>query len=248
MDSERRPYDKGSVVLSKEQFILNEIKVGDTWRMFRIMAEFVEGFEQLAGLSPAVTVFGSARAKESDFRYQTARRLGKIMAEKEIAVVTGGGPGIMEAANRGAFESGGRSIGLNIELPLEQEPNPYLTKAVTFRHFFIRKVMLVKYSHAFIIFPGGFGTMDECFEALTLIQTMKIKPFPVIMVDKAFWAGFWDWVHDRVMKEDMLSPKDLELVTFLDDPHEIADYVLKRVQEVEQGAAVDFFPSRKLGV
>src|SRR5512143_304484 len=247
MDSERRPYDKGKIVVSKEQYILNEMKVGDTWRIFRIMAEFVEGFEQLAGLFPAVTVFGSARAKESDFRYQTARRLGKIMAEKGIAVVTGGGPGIMEAANRGAFESGGKSIGLNIELPLEQEPNPYLTKAVTFRHFFIRKVMLVKYSHAFIIFPGGFGTMDECFEALTLIQTMKIKPFPVIMVDKAFWSGFWDWVHDRVMKEDMLSPKDLELVTFLDDPHEIADYVLKRVQEAEV-TAPNFFPTRRYGV
>ncbi len=132
---EKSPFDKGKIVVSKEQYILNEMKVGDTWRMFRIMAEFVEGFEQLAELvtAPAVTVFGSARAKESDFRYQTARRLGKIMAEKEIAVVTGGGPGIMEAANRGAFESGGKSIGLNIELPLEQEPNPYLTKAVTFR-------------------------------------------------------------------------------------------------------------------
>jgi len=227
MDEKEMPYNRANTYLSKEQFILNEIKVGDTWRLFRIMAEFVEGFEQLAGLGPAVTVFGSARAKDTDVRYQTARRLGKIMAERGITVVTGGGPGIMSAANRGAYETGGKSVGLNIELPLEQEHNPFLTKAITFRHFFIRKVMLVKYSAAFIIFPGGFGTMDECFEALTLIQTLKIRPFPVIMVGKDYWGGLWEWVKERALKEDMLSPADLELVTFIDDPIEIADKVVE---------------------
>ncbi|MBI5190593.1 MAG: TIGR00730 family Rossman fold protein [Nitrospirae bacterium] len=220
--------------LSREQFLLNEIKVGDTWRLFKIMAEFVEGFEQMAGTGPAVTVFGSARSKDSDARYQTARRFGKVMAEKGITVVTGGGPGIMEAANRGAYETGGKSVGLNIELPLEQSHNPYLTKSVTFRHFFIRKVMLVKYSSAFIIFPGGFGTMDECFEALTLIQTMKIRPFPVILVDKKFWGGLWDWIKERSLKDGMISAADLELVSFIDDPLEIADKVLNFYQAAKE--------------
>ena len=232
MDSPEAPYNKANNYLSKEQFLVNEIKVGDTWRLFRIMAEFVEGFEHLAGIGPAVTVFGSARAKESDHRYQTARRLGKVMAEKGIAIVTGGGPGIMEAANRGAYETGGKSVGINIELPLEQEPNPYLTNTITFRHFFIRKVMLVKYSSAFIIFPGGFGTMDECFEALTLIQTMKIRPFPVVMVDREYWAGLWEWVRDRLVKDGMLAPADLELVTFIDDPMDIAEMVEQRLAEM----------------
>jgi uncharacterized protein (TIGR00730 family) len=230
MEQRKPPFDKGNEYLSKEQFLLNELKVGDTWRLLRIQAELVEGFEHMAGTGPAVTVFGSARAKDSDLRYQTARRLGKVMAEKDLAVITGGGPGIMEAANRGAFETGGRSIGLNIELPLEQAPNQYLTKTVTFRHFFVRKVMLVKYSSAFIIFPGGFGTMDECFEALTLIQTMKIRPFPVIMVDKAFWSGLWDWVRGHLTKEGMVSPADLELFTFIDDPNDIAERVIECIQ------------------
>ena len=225
MDSTGGPSNKANDYLNKEQFLVNEIKVGDTWRIFRVMAEMVEGFEQLAGIGHAVTVFGSARSKDSDHRYQTARRLGKVFAEKNIAVITGGGPGTMEAANRGAFEAGGKSVGLNIELPLEQAPNPYLTKTVTFRHFFVRKVMLVKYSSAFIIFPGGFGTMDECFEALTLIQTMKIKPFPVIMVDRKFWGGLLDWVRDHQLHEGMLSPADLELISCIDDPIEIADTV-----------------------
>jgi hypothetical protein len=235
MDEKNAPFNRANTFLTNEQFGLNEIKVGDTWRMFRIMSEFVDGFTELAGVGPAVTVFGSARARETDNRYQSARRLGKIMAEKNIAVITGGGPGIMEGANRGAYETGGRSVGLNIELPLEQAHNPYLSKVVTFKYFFIRKVMLVKYSSAFIIYPGGFGTMDECFEALTLIQTMKIKPFPVIMVDKKYWAGLYDWVKNSAMKEGMISPADLELITFLDDPLEIADHVIECVKEASEG-------------
>jgi uncharacterized protein (TIGR00730 family) len=235
MDGTNAPYNKANTYLTNEQFGLNEIKVGDTWRIFRIMAEFVEGFTELAGIGTAVTVFGSARARDTDRRYQTARRFGKIMAERGISVITGGGPGIMEAANRGAYETGGRSVGLNIELPLEQEHNRYINKVVTFRYFFVRKVMLVKYSSAFVIFPGGFGTMDECFEALTLVQTMKIRPFPVIMVDREYWAGLWDWVTNMAMKEGMLSPSDLELVTFMEDPHEIADKVLAGVSETFTG-------------
>ncbi|MHB8174190.1 MAG: LOG family protein [Nitrospirota bacterium] len=226
------PYGKNNNgdFLTKEQFLVDELKVGDTWRMFRIMSEFVEGFEQMHGIGPAVTVFGSARSKSTDLRYQTARRLGKTMAERGITVITGGGPGIMEAANRGAFESGGKSVGLNIELPLEQEHNRYLTKAVQFRHFFIRKVMLVKYSFGFIIFPGGFGTMDECFEALTLIQTMKIRPIPVIMVDRKFWSGLWGWMSEHLVREETISPGDLELITFLDEPDEIADRITEFIE------------------
>ena len=228
MEPKVPPYERNNGdYLTKEQFLVDELKVGDTWRMFRILSEFVEGFEQMRGVGPAVTVFGSARSKSTDLRYQTARRFGKIMAERGITVVTGGGPGLMEAANRGAFESGGKSVGLNIELPLEQEHNPYLTKVVNFRHFFIRKVMLVKYSSGFIIFPGGFGTMDEAFEALTLIQTMKIRPFPIIFVDRKFWSGLWGWVNDHLLHEGMVSPGDLELITFLDEPEEIADKIIE---------------------
>jgi uncharacterized protein (TIGR00730 family) len=229
------PFTRANDFLNKEQFILNELKIGDTWRMFRILSEFVEGFEAMAGIGPAVTVFGSARVKESDPRYQTARRLGKNMAENNIAVITGGGPGIMEAANRGAHETGGKSVGLNIQLPLEQMHNPYLTNTGQFRHFFIRKVMLVKYSSAFIIFPGGFGTMDECFEALTLIQTMKIRPFPVIMVGKEFWEGLWEWVKLHLVRENMISPADLELVSFIDDPVEITAKVMSFLSESSYG-------------
>lgn len=198
----------------------------DPWRVFRIMGEFVDGFDALAHIGPAAAVFGSARVTSEDLSYQAARRLGRLLAEAGIAVITGGGPGIMEAANRGAREAGGRSIGCNIELPFEQETNPYVDIAINFRYFFVRKTMFVKYSEAFVIFPGGFGTMDELFEALTLIQTRKIRNFPVILYDTNYWAGLVDWIKTRMLHEGKISPEDLELITLSDSPEEIVGIVV----------------------
>lgn len=205
----------------KDQYLIDEFKVGDTWRMFKILSEFVEGFENLSKIEPAVSVFGSARAREDHKDYQKARKLGKLLAKEGITVLTGGGPGIMEAANRGATENGGLSVGLNIELPFEQKPNPYAKKVITFKYFFVRKVMLVKYAKAFVIFPGGFGTMDEFFEALTLIQTKKILPFPLILVDSEFWKGLLDWVKGNLISSGFITDRDLELIRIIDEPEDI---------------------------
>ncbi|MDH4099301.1 MAG: TIGR00730 family Rossman fold protein [Nitrospirota bacterium] len=212
---------------SKKQYLIDEIKVDDTWRMFRILAELTDGFEELADIGPAVSIFGSSRIGEDNPYYQKALEVGRLLAEKEIAVITGGGPGIMEAANRGCMLNGGLSVGLNIELPMEQKPNNYITRLVSFRYFFVRKVMLVKYAQAFIIFPGGFGTLDECFEALTLIQTQRIKPFPIIVVGKEYWQGVADWMEKRMVPEGFCEEEDLKLLTFLDDPEEIVEEVYK---------------------
>ncbi|GIW74322.1 MAG: hypothetical protein KatS3mg103_0844 [Phycisphaerales bacterium] len=170
----------------------------DSWRVLRIMSEFVEGFDVLERLPPAVTVFGSARTPASDPMYAAARQMGRALAEANLTVITGGGPGIMEAANRGAFEAGGRSVGLNIALPMEQVPNPYQTDELTFEYFFVRKVMLVKYARAFVIFPGGFGTLDEFFEAMTLMQTLKIRPFPLILFGSHFWDEPVRWFRESL--------------------------------------------------
>lgn len=203
------------------QYLIDEFKVGDTWRMFKILSEFVEGFESLAHVEPAVSIFGSARAKEDHKDYKKARQLGRMLAESGITVLTGGGPGIMEAANRGAAEGGGQSIGLNIELPFEQKPNPYAKKVVTFNYFFVRKVMLVKYASAFVIFPGGFGTLDEFFEALTLIQTRKIKYFPLILVDSQYWSRLIEWIKNTMLENGFISPDDLSLIKIVDETEEI---------------------------
>jgi len=204
-----------------EQYLIDEFKVGDTWRMFKILSEFVEGFEKLSKIEPAVSIFGSARAKEDHRDYKKARKLGKMLAENGITVLTGGGPGVMEAANRGATESGGQSIGVNIELPFEQKPNPYAKKIISFNYFFVRKVMLVKYASAFVIFPGGFGTMDELFEAITLIQTKKMKYFPLILVEQDYWKGLIDWLKDTMLANGFISKNDLDLIIIEDDLHKI---------------------------
>ncbi|MCC6580343.1 MAG: TIGR00730 family Rossman fold protein [Phycisphaeraceae bacterium] len=194
---------------------------GEAWRMFRILAEFVEGFELLSDIGKAVTVFGSARTQPDNACYQQAVQCGRLLAENGFSVITGGGPGIMEAANKGAFEAGGQSIGLNIALPMEQKPNPYQTHEVTFRYFFARKVMFVKYANGFICFPGGFGTMDEFFESMTLIQTLKIEPFPVILIGHDFWDGLVDWLrHAMLEKNQTISPHDLDLFRITDDVNE----------------------------
>lgn len=209
----------------EEQYVIDDFTAKDTWRIFRIMAEFVEGFETLGRIPPAVAVFGSARILPGSPSYALAEDIGRILAANGYSVITGGGPGAMEAANKGASESGATSVGLNIELPLEQKPNIYANKPLNFRYFFVRKVMFVKYSIAFVILPGGFGTLDELFEAITLIQTRKIKPFPVILVGKDYWKGLLDWIGDTLLREKMIAVEDLDIFRTVDTPEEVLHWV-----------------------
>jgi uncharacterized protein (TIGR00730 family) len=198
----------------------------ESWRVFRVMSEFVDGVETLAEIGPAISIFGSARTPPDHPYYQQAARCGAALVARDFAVITGGGPGIMEAANKGAAEAGGTSVGLNISLPLEQEPNPYQNVELNFRYFFVRKVMFVKYARGFIIFPGGFGTMDEFFEALTLIQTLKVIPFPVVLIGTAFWSGLRDWLNNVLDQQfHTISPKDDELFQLTDDVDEAVSIV-----------------------
>ena len=198
---------------------------GDPWRALRILSEFVEGFDALATIPRALTVFGSARTTEDDEMYVAARAFGGAAARAGYAVMTGGGPGIMEAANRGCAEAGGVSVGCNIELPFEQRPNPYLTLGIDFRYFFVRKTMFVKYAEGFVVFPGGFGTLDELFESLTLVQTGKILHFPIVLFGSAYWAGLVDWLRERVLGEGKLSVQDFDIFRVCDDPEEAMDHV-----------------------
>jgi hypothetical protein len=199
----------------------------DTWRVLRILGEFVEGFDTLAGLPPGVTVFGSARTTPGDPYYVAATETARLLARAGFAVITGGGPGIMEAANKGAQEGGGESIGLNIELPFEQGTNAYVDTAVNFRYFFVRKTMFVKYSVGFIVFPGGFGTLDELFEAVTLIQTEKIKHFPLVLFGCAYWSGLVSWLRETAAAQRKISPTDLEILQVTDDPAEAVEAVTR---------------------
>ncbi|HEV2761562.1 MAG TPA: TIGR00730 family Rossman fold protein [Pyrinomonadaceae bacterium] len=193
----------------------------DTWRVFRIMGEFVEGFDELSSVTRGVSVFGSARVQESDPMYAAARETSALLVRAGFAVITGGGPGIMEAANRGALEAGGVSVGCNIELPFEQKSNPYLTRSINFKYFFVRKTMFVKYSTAFVIFPGGYGTLDELFESLTLIQTRKIRNFPVVLFGTAFWSKMLEWIEEVMLAEGKISAPDLRLMHITDSPEEV---------------------------
>ncbi len=212
----------------------------DPWRTLRIMSEFVEGFDALAGVGKAVTIFGSARIHEGDPYYAEARELAGLLAGQGFAVITGGGPGIMEAANRGCHEAGGLSIGCNIELPHEQAVNAYVDLAVEFRYFFARKMMFVKYADGFAIFPGGFGTLDELFESLTLIQTDKIRHFPVVLIGREYWAGLLDWLKKEAIGYGNISPEDLELMRCTDDMQEACSWLTaastRRAQEAEKAA------------
>ena len=200
----------------------NEIKTYDSWQIFKIMAEFVQGFERLAKIGPCVSVFGSARTKPSDEHYKYAEEVAYLLTKKGFGIITGGGPGIMEAANKGAHFAGGKSVGLNIKLPFEQEANPFIDpeNLVEFDFFFVRKVMFMKYAQGYVVLPGGFGTMDELFEALTLIQTSKLVHFPIVLVDKVYWQGLVDWIKDRMIKEENISPKDLDIIKVVDTPEE----------------------------
>jgi uncharacterized protein (TIGR00730 family) len=197
----------------------------DPWRVMRISSEVVEGFERLADVGLAVSIFGSARVQPDHPTYEAARETGRLFAQSGFAVITGGGPGLMEAANMGAREGGGLSIGCNIELPHEQHGNAYTDIAIRFRYFFVRKLMFVKYSEAFVIFPGGFGTLDELFEAVTLVQTRKIKRFPVILYDSIYWAGLLDWIRARLLEEKMVSEEDPDMLMVADSPRQIVEQV-----------------------
>jgi len=198
----------------------------DAWRVFRIMGEFVEGFEVLSRLGPAVSIFGSARTLPTDPLYEACRETARLLGEAGFSIITGGGPGMMEAANRGAQDAGAKSVGCNIELPFEQGMNPFVERGVNFRYFFVRKTMFVKYARGFVIFPGGFGTMDELFESLTLIQTGKIRDFPVVLYGSEYWAGLMEWLEGVMELRGNVSPGDLELMKLTDDPREVVRHLL----------------------
>jgi uncharacterized protein (TIGR00730 family) len=197
----------------------------DTWRVLRITGEFIEGFDNLASITRAVSIFGSARTSPDNPQYKAAQETAGLLARAGFGVITGGGPGIMEAANRGAFEAGGLSIGCNIELPFEQSSNEYLTRSLRFKYFFVRKTMFVKYSTAFVIFPGGFGTLDELYEALTLIQTRKIKNFPVVLFGSEYWGGMLNWLRDVLLKEGKIADTDVALLHLTDSPAEVVEII-----------------------
>lgn len=205
----------------------NEIKTDNAWHIFKVMAEFVEGFEKLAKIGPCVSIFGSARVTPSSKYYKLTEQIAYKLTKSGFGVITGGGPGIMEAANKGAHFSGGKSVGLNIELPFEQQPNPFIDndKSLSFNYFFVRKVMFTKFSQGFIVMPGGYGTLDELFEAITLIQTQKMVHFPIVLVEKAYWQGLIDWIKDRLVAEKTIGPEDMNLFKLVDTADEAVQHI-----------------------
>lgn len=205
----------------------NEIKTNDSWAIFKIMGEFVNGYEKLSVIGPCVSIFGSARNREGDHYYELAVKIAKKIAEAGYGIITGGGPGVMEAGNRGAHLAGGTSVGLNIDLPFEQHDNPYIDadKSLDFDYFFVRKVMFVKYSQGFVVMPGGFGTLDELFEAITLIQTNKIEKFPIVLVGSEFWKGLLEWIKQTMLSVGNISPHDLDLITLADTEEEVVEII-----------------------
>ena len=215
---------------NRQRYVLEDI-ADDSWRMFRIISELVDGFEGMGEIKNGITMFGSAREKSTGKYYKSARKTASLLAEKGYTVITGGGGGIMEAGNRGAREAKKISVGLNIELPFEQMPNQYADIKLGFRYFFARKVMFLKYSVAFVAFPGGYGTLDELFESLTLIQTRKVKPFPVVLVGKEFWQGMVDWIRDVLLKEKYISPEDIFLFKVVDTPEEAVSFLMKSLKK-----------------
>ncbi|MBF0627238.1 MAG: TIGR00730 family Rossman fold protein [Magnetococcales bacterium] len=205
---------------------IEDFKTSEAWRVFRIQAELIDGIESLRGLGPAVTIFGSARTPDSSPYYKAARKVARALSRKGVSIITGGGPGIMEAANRGCYQNGGISVGLNIELPFEEYSNSYLDIRIVFRYFFVRKLMFAKYAEAMIVFPGGFGTLDELFEALTLVQTRKTRPFPMILFGSEYWHGLVEWMKKTQLAAGTISPEDVELFMVTDDPKAVVRTVL----------------------
>lgn len=215
--------------MPEKQYVIDAMTISDSWRLFKILAEFVDGFEALGDLYPAVSIFGSARVKPDDAVYEKTVLIAKKLAQSGFNIITGGGPGVMEAGNKGAREGGVKSVGLNIRLPFEQKPNPFSSVNLEFQYFFVRKVMFLKYAQAYIGMPGGFGTMDEIFEALTLIQTRRMKPFPIILVGKDYWSGLIEWIRSTLLSGNYVSPEDLDILTVLDDPDEVVHTIKKYV-------------------
>ncbi len=213
----------------EKQYIVDAMTVQDSWRLFKILAELVDGFDKLSEMGPCVSIFGSARVSPTDETYVKTVAVAKKLAENGFNIITGGGPGIMEAGNKGAKEGGAQSIGLNILLPFEQQMNPYVDISLDFQYFFVRKVMFIKYALAYVGMPGGFGTLDEIFEALTLIQTKRIRPFPVILVGSDYWQSLWDWIQNTLLARKLISPEDMDLVTIVDDPDEVAKIIKRTV-------------------
>ena len=213
----------------EKQYLIDDFKIGESWRLFKIMGEFVDGIETLHNIGPALSIFGSARIKPTDPIYKLTEEIAARFVKNNFAVITGGGGGVMEAANKGAIEAGGTSVGLNINLPFEQTPNSYANIRIEFDYFFIRKVMFVKYAFAYIIMPGGFGTLDELFEAVTLIQTQRIKALPVILVGSDYWSGLVDWIKSRLLAQKRISSKDIDILQVMDDPEDIVESVRKVV-------------------
>ncbi|MFB6291704.1 MAG: TIGR00730 family Rossman fold protein [Candidatus Bipolaricaulia bacterium] len=209
----------------EESYEINELEKEESWRMFRIIGELVEGFDKLSDIEPAVTIYGSARIEEGSENYEKSRRIARLIGQQGFTIVTGGGPGVMEAANRGGKEAGVKSVGLNIGLPEEQEPNPYTTRALSFHYFFARKIMLVKYASAFVIMPGGLGTLDELTELLTLMQTKKIKPFPVVLFGGEYWRGFLTWLKDSALQRGLISEEDFELLRVCNEVEEVVNTI-----------------------
>ena len=216
-------------MLKGKQYVIDELTITEPWRLFKIMSEFVEGFDSLSDIGAAVSLFGSSRTKQEDVLYQETMELAKRLAQAGYAVISGGGPGVMEAANRGAAEAGGKSVGLHIHLPLEQAANPYANIRCAFNYFFVRKVMFVKYAMAYVVLPGGIGTLDELFEAFVLVQTKRIKPFPIILYKKEYWAGMVDWLRNRMVEDGFIDESELELITLLDTPQEVVAFIKRHV-------------------
>ena len=215
--------------MEEKQYLVDAFSIDESWRVFRIMAEFVDAIEELSQIKHAVSIFGSARGTPLDEYYQKTEQLARLLAQEGFSVITGGGPGIMEAANKGAAEGGGTSVGMNIHLPFEQTPNSYANVRIDYKYFFIRKVMFVKYAMAYVILPGGFGTMDELFEALTLIQTKRIRSFPVILMGSDYWSGLIDWIKKTMLREGKISQEDIDLCQVIDEPEDVVKHIRKYV-------------------
>ena len=215
------------------EYEINDLAKEESWRLFRILGELVEGFDSLSGVEPAVSIYGAARIGPDDELYKQTEEIAQRLGETGFSIITGGGPGVMEAANRGAFKAGVASVGLNIQLPEEQAPNVYTTQSITFRHFFVRKVMLVKYATAFIMMPGGLGTLDELTEILTLMQTHKIRPFPVVLFNSNYWKGFLDWLHTCVLSEGFISEEDVSLLRVCDETDDVIETVCQWYEKQE---------------
>ncbi|GAB6886586.1 TIGR00730 family Rossman fold protein [Desulfothermus okinawensis JCM 13304] len=211
------------------QYVIDDLSYEDSWRLFKIIAEFVDGFDTLKNVGPAVSIFGSARVEPQDPVYDLAYNIAKKLAQEGYSIITGGGPGVMEAGNKGAKDGKGKSVGLHIHLPLEQKPNDFIDTRVDFRYFFVRKVMFIKYAMAYVVMPGGFGTLDELSEALVLTQTKRIKPFPIILVDKDFWSPLIDWFKNKLLQRKFIKECDFEIFSTMDDPDEVVGLIKKLV-------------------